>query len=106
MFLQDGVAKCVEIDGQKVVSFADAGGGATDTSCCSAPDNADTASDTNLDTRLTAGHCTYFRTIEKICVCLLFMNNPWLMAWQRHLIFFDLSEGHVRKITELGQVNF
>ena len=99
------MAKCVEIDGQKVVSFADAGGGATDTSCCSAPDNADTASDTNLDTRLTAGHCTYFRAIEKICVCLLFMNNPWLMMAET-LDFFDLSEGRVRKITELGQVNF
>ena len=77
-----------------------------DLAAAPAPDNADTASDTNLDTRLTAGHCTYFRAIEKICVCLLFMNNPWLMAWQRHLVFFDLSEGRVRKITELGQVNF
>ena len=66
--------------------------------CCSAPDNADTASDTNLDTRLTAGHCTYFRAIEKICVCLLFMNNPWLMAWQRHLVFSTFQKAVCGKL--------
>ena len=73
--------------------------------CSAAPDTADTASDTSLDTghptlRLFSGHR------EDVCVCSLHTtNNPWLII-AGTLGFFDLSEGRVRKITELGQVNF
>ena len=73
--------------------------------CSAAPDNIDTASDTSLDTgyrtlRLFSGHR------EDVCVCSLHTtNNPWLII-AGTLGFFDLSEGRVRKITELGQVNF